>query len=88
MSNLTSLTEKHMEQKQKEIKTDQAALSASIKEMIDSSMIFTQLKHQSAKLIERKKELEEQQKKTAKQLQILDENYKMTMNYIQLEEST
>jgi len=38
--------------------------------------------------MERKAELEEQQKKTAKQLQVLDENYKMTMNYIQLEEST
>lgn len=40
-----SQTEKQIEQKQKEIKVDQAALSASIKEMIDSSMIFTQLKH-------------------------------------------
>jgi hypothetical protein len=56
---MVSEIERQIQQKQKEIKVDQTALSSSIKEMIDSSMIFTQLKHQSAKLLERKNELEE-----------------------------
>lgn len=73
--------------KKKEIEIDQTALSNRIKEMIESSMIFSQLKQQPAKLIARKKELEEEQERIKATLENLDENYKVTMNYIQSEEN-
>jgi len=56
--------------------------------MIDSSMIFTQLKQQPAKLLQRKNELMEQSKSIQAQLAVLEDNYQMTMNYIQSEETT
>lgn len=49
--------------KTKEIEIDKSALSSRIKEMIESSMIFSQLKQQPAKLILRKNELEEEQER-------------------------
>lgn len=73
--------------KKKEIEIDQKALSNRIKEMIESSMIFSQLKQQPAKLISRKKELEEEQERIKASLENLDENYKITMSYIQSEEN-
>lgn len=82
------ITEKQIEEKQREIQSDQAALTQRIKDMIDSSMIFSQLKNQPAKLLRRKNELAEQEKQLKQQLQILDENYQMTLNYIHSEEST
>lgn len=84
----TQVTEKQIELKQREINVDQAALSARIKEMIDSSMIFAQLKQQPGRLLQKKSELVEQEKEIRAQLAILDENYNMTMKYIQSEEST
>lgn len=68
--------------KKKEIESDQNALSNRIKEMIESSMIFSQLKQQPVKLLARKKELEEEQESIKAQLKNLDENYQITMNYI------
>jgi len=56
--------------------------------MIDSSMIFAQLKKQPAKLLQRKNDLMEQSKSIQAQLEVLEENYQMTMNYIQSEETT
>lgn len=81
------ISEQSLAQKQKEIQIDQAALSARIKEMIDSSMIFSQLKQQPTKLLQRKRELEEQEEQIRAQLQNLDENYQVTMKYIKSEES-
>lgn len=51
-------------------------------------MIFTQLKQQPAKLLQRKNELMEQSKSIQAQMEVLEENYQMTMNYIQSEETT
>lgn len=82
------VTEQQIEQKSKEIQIDQAGLSSRIKDMIDSSMIFAQLKKQPAKLLQRKNDLMEQSKSIQAQLEVLEENYQMTMNYIQSEETT
>jgi len=82
------ITEKQIEEKSREIQLDQAALSTRIKDMIDSSMVFGQMKQQPGKLLQRKNDLLEQEKQIRAQLEVLNDNYQMTLNYIQAEEST
>lgn len=58
----TQITQKQIEEKQEALSIDQAALSTRIKDMIDASMIFAQLKQQPSKLQWRKNELIQQLK--------------------------
>lgn len=49
-------------------------------------MMFTQLKQQSVSIMQRKNELLEQEKELKAHLQVLDENYKISLKYLAKEE--
>ena len=63
-------------------------LNQQVKEMMDSSMVFNQLKMQPKRLLQRKQALMMQAQKIEDQIRLIDENVEITNHYLKQEENT
>jgi len=74
--------------KEQEIRARRMRLNQQVKEMMDSSMVFNQLKMQPKRLLQRKQALMMQAQKIEDQIRLIDENVEITNHYLKQEENT
>jgi len=74
--------------KEQEIRARRMRLNQQVKEMMDSSMVFNQLKMQPKRLLQRKQALMMQAQKIEDQIRLIDENGEITNHYLKQEENT
>lgn len=74
--------------KEQEIRARRMRLNQQVKEMMDSSMVFNQLKMQPKRLLHRKQALMMQAQKIEDQIRLIDENVEITNHYLKQEENT
>ena len=74
--------------KEQEIRARRMRLNQQVKEMMDSSMVFIQLKMQPKRLLQRKQALMMQAQKIEDQIRLIDENVEITNHYLKQEENT
>ena len=74
--------------KEQEIRARRMRLNQQVKEMMDSSRVFNQLKMQPKRLLQRKQALMMQAQKIEDQIRLIDENVEITNHYLKQEENT